>query len=104
MTQSVVLEELDSRKLKLSERLTQLKTESEEIWKSMETAEKSLSEMVGASDYDTTRFFVEEDRSLLRSDGSDAVSIKQKADRKETEEFYLNVSDETKLKESLKKP
>lgn len=89
VVQKVVLDELESRKQKLVERLTQLKTESEEIWKSMETVEKSLSEMVGCNDYDTTRFFVEEDRSSLKE--SDLISLKQKADRKETEDFYMTV-------------
>ena len=49
LTQKTVLEELGSRKGKLQERLTSLKTESEEIWKSMELAEKSLSEVVKTS-------------------------------------------------------
>ena len=87
--QKVVLDELESRKSKLMERLTQLKTESEEIWKSMETAEKTLSDMVGCNDYDTTRFFVEEDRSSLKE--PDTILMKQKADRKETEDFYTAV-------------
>ena len=87
--QKVVLDELESRKTKLMERLTQLKTESEEIWKSMETAEKTLSDMVGCNDYDTTRFFVEEDRASLKE--PDTILMKQKADRKETEDFYTDV-------------
>ena len=33
-----------------------LRAESEEIWKSLETAEKSLNDMVSAADYDTTRY------------------------------------------------
>ena len=46
----------------LNPKLQVLKTESEEIWKSMETAEQTLGEMVGCQDFDTTRFFVEEDK------------------------------------------
>ena len=88
--QKVVLDELESRKTKLMERLTQLKTESEEIWKSMETAEKTLSDMVGCNDYDTTRFFVEEDRASLKE--PDTILMKQKSDRKETEDFYTAVN------------
>ncbi len=57
----------------------------------METAEKTLSEMVSANDYDTTRFFVEEDRHSLREFESGTI-MKQKADRKEIEEFYMAVS------------
>ena len=75
-----------------------LKTESEEIWKSMETAERTLSEMVGCQDFDTTRFFVEEDRAAAAAAAagghreSDTLLLKQKNDRKETEDFYMNVS------------
>ena len=80
-----------------------MKTESEEIWKSMETAEQTLSEMVGCQDFDTTRFFVEEDRAALAlanshmGRDSDTLTLKQKNDRKETEDFYMNVSDKHKI-------
>ena len=50
-----VLEELESRKRKLAERLGSLRAESEEIWKSLEAAEKTLLEMVSCNDFDTTR-------------------------------------------------
>ncbi len=82
------MEELEMRKQKLAERLLQLKAESEEIWKSMETAEKTLLDLVGAQDYDTTRYFVEEDRSAVARE-SEGTLQKQKADRRETEEFYM---------------
>ena len=86
-----------------------MKTESEEIWKSMETAEQTLSEMVGCQDFDTTRFFVEEDRAALAlanshmGRDSDTLTLKQKNDRKETEDFYMNVSgqDNTNLKDVI---
>ena len=52
-----VLEELECRKSKLADRLSSLRTESEEIWKSLEEAEKTLLEMVNCNDYDTTRYF-----------------------------------------------
>ncbi len=84
----MVLDELGVRKQKLAERLLQLKAESEEIWKSMETAEKTLSDLVGANDYDTTRYFVEEDRSAVSRE-SEGTLQKQKSDRRETEEFYM---------------
>ncbi|XP_059099709.1 SLIT-ROBO Rho GTPase-activating protein 1-like isoform X3 [Tigriopus californicus] len=86
--QKCVLNELSSRKSKLEERLALIKAESEEIWKSMDSAEKTLSDIVGCKDYDTTRFFVEEDRASLRI--SDSIVMKQKADRLETEDFYIN--------------
>ena len=56
LVQKAVVEELKSRKLKLAERINSLRVESEEIWKSLETAEKSLNDMVSAADYDTTRY------------------------------------------------
>ena len=84
--QKSVMDELEVRKQKLKERLATLKVDSEEIWKSMETAEKTLSEMVSATDYDTTRFFVEEDRNFQRE--PEAIVQKQKADRQEIEDFY----------------
>ena len=43
------------RKRKLAERLGSLRAESEEIWKSLEAAEKTLLEMVNCNDYDATR-------------------------------------------------
>ena len=54
--QKSILDELECRKSKLKERLTALRAESEEIWKSMETAERSLSDIVAANDFDTTRY------------------------------------------------
>ena len=51
-----VAEELESRKRKLAERLGSLRAESEEIWKSLEAAEKTLLEMVSCNDFDTTRW------------------------------------------------
>ena len=35
----------------------------------METAEKSLNDMVSAADYDTTRYFVEEEASRKEREG-----------------------------------
>jgi SLIT-ROBO Rho GTPase activating protein len=90
LVQKSVMDELEARKQKLKERLATLKVDSEEIWKSMESAEKTLSEMVSATDYDTTRFFIEEDRSAQRE--PEAIVQKLKADRQEIEDFYTAVS------------
>ena len=65
-----------------------LRAESEEIWKSLETAEKSLNDMVSAADYDTTRYFVEEEASRKEREGDGTIQ-KAKVDRQETEQFYL---------------
>jgi len=88
LIQKPVLEELESRKTKLAERLSTLRTESEEIWKSLETAEKTLLDMVNCADYDTTRFFVEEE-TARRDREPESIVMKQRADRHETEQFYL---------------
>ena len=85
-----VLDELEVRKRKLKERLQTLKVDNEEIWKSMESAEKTLSEMVSATDFDTTRFFVEEDRNAQRD--PEAIVQEMKAKRQEIEDFYTKVS------------
>ena len=85
-----VLDELEVRKRKLKERLATLKVDNEEIWKSMESAEKTLSEMVSATDFDTTRFFVEEDRNAQRD--PEAIVQEMKAKRQEIEDFYTKVS------------
>ena len=45
---------------------------------------------MSATDYDTTRFFVEEDRSAQRE--PEAIVQKLKADRQEIEDFYTAVS------------
>ena len=51
----------------------------------MESAEKTLSEMVSATDFDTTRFFVEEDKSAQRD--PEAIVQEMKAKRQEIEDF-----------------
>merc|ERR1719219_3149126 len=86
LVQKSVLDELEVRKRKLKERLATLKVDNEEIWKSMESAEKTLSEMVSATDFDTTRFFVEEDRNAQRD--PEAIVQEMKAKRQEIEDFY----------------
>ena len=95
-----VLDELEVRKRKLKERLATLKVDNEEIWKSMESAEKTLSEMVSATDFDTTRFFVEEDRNAQRD--PEAIVQEMKAKRQEIEDFYTKVSTVACVRESTK--
>ena len=81
-----IQDDLEVRKSKLQERLATLKLDSEEIWKSMESAEKTLSEMVSVTDYDTTRFFVEEDKSAQRD--PEAIVQELKSKRMQIEDFY----------------
>ena len=85
-----MLDELEMRKQKLKDRIASLNLEREEIGKSMDSAEKSLQEIVGCTDWDTTRFFIEEDRNAHKE--PEAIIQKQKADRQEVEDFYVAVS------------
>ena len=83
-------EELESRLVQLQQRVTTLRTESEEVWKTLETAETTLLEMLNAKDYDCSGYFG--DTAVPASKPPETVSIKLRADRQETEEFYLTVS------------
>ena len=91
LVQKAVVEELKSRKLKLAERINSLRVESEEIWKSLEAAEKSLNDMVSSADYDTTRYFVEEESVRAeRAEREGQALSDRREQRQETEQFYLH--------------
>ncbi|XP_045114363.1 SLIT-ROBO Rho GTPase-activating protein 1-like isoform X12 [Portunus trituberculatus] len=83
-----VQEEMEKRYAHLVSRLTSLKTESEETWKTIETAEKTLMEMINTRDYDCAHYFVDEPRPDNKQ--PESIMIKMKADRQETEDFYLS--------------
>ena len=85
-----VQEELEKRYEHLVSRLTGLKTESEETWKTIETAEKTLMDMINTRDYDVAHYFVDDPRP--ESKQPEAMVLKLRADHQETEEFYLSVS------------
>ena len=59
-------------------RLGSLKAETEEVWKSMETAEKSLLDVVSCRDWDTTRFFIEDDIAATKEPESIVQKEKEK--------------------------
>ena len=96
-----VREEFESRYLQLHKRLTSLRAESEEVWKTLETAESSLMDMISAKDYDVSVLFAasgDDDTKLpflslskAEAPKSEAVLAKLRADRQETEDFYLSV-------------
>ncbi|EFA11413.2 SLIT-ROBO Rho GTPase-activating protein 1-like Protein [Tribolium castaneum] len=92
--QKVLHQEMESRLRQLQQRVTSLRTESEEVWKTLETAESTLLEMLNAKDYDCSAYFGE--NAVPASKPPETVSIKLRADRQETEEFYL-----TKFREYL---
>ncbi|XP_057338996.1 SLIT-ROBO Rho GTPase-activating protein 1-like isoform X4 [Microplitis mediator] len=92
--QKILHSEMEQRLGQLQQRVTSLRTESEEVWKTLETAEASLLEMLTAKDYDCSRYFGE--NCMPTSRPPETVQIKLRADRQETEEFYL-----TKFREYL---
>ncbi|XP_017791458.1 PREDICTED: SLIT-ROBO Rho GTPase-activating protein 1-like isoform X1 [Habropoda laboriosa] len=92
--QKLLHAEMEQRLTQLQQRLTSLRTESEEVWKTLETAEASLLEMLTAKDYDCSRYFGE--NAVPTSRPPETVQIKLRADKQETEEFYL-----TKFREYL---
>ncbi|XP_046426363.1 SLIT-ROBO Rho GTPase-activating protein 1-like isoform X1 [Neodiprion virginianus] len=92
--QKVLHTEMEQRLTQLQQRVTSLRTESEEVWKTLETAEASLLEMLTAKDYDCSRYFGE--NAVPTSRPPETLQIKLRADRQETEEFYL-----TKFREYL---
>lgn len=81
---------MESRLNQLQQRVTTLRTESEEIWKTLETAEATLLKMLNANDYDCSIHFGENAVPVVKP--TETVAIKLRADRQETEEFYLSVS------------
>ena len=81
--------DLENRLYQLKQRLTTLRIESDEVWKTLETAESTLLEMLTAKDYDCSPYFGE--NAVPASKPPETVSLKRRADRHETEEFYLTV-------------
>ncbi|XP_065218066.1 SLIT-ROBO Rho GTPase-activating protein 1-like isoform X2 [Planococcus citri] len=92
--QKLLCADLENRLYQLKLRLTTLRTESDEVWKTLETAESTLLEMLTAKDYDCSTYFG--DNAVPASKPPETVSLKKRADRHETEEFYLG-----KLREYL---
>ena len=74
----------------MQNRVTTLRTESEEVWKTLETAETTLLKMLNAKDFYCSSYFGE--GAIPVQKPPETVSIKLRADRQETEEFYLTVS------------
>lgn len=83
--QKEVQEDLIHRYSTINDRLGSLKVENDEIWKTLETTEKTLVDMIQVKDYDITKYFVE-DTVPPRSPHEAA---KYRSDRMETETYYL---------------
>lgn len=85
-----VKEEMEVRFRQLCSRLTSLKTEGEEVWKTLETAEKSLMTMINLKDYDCSMLFDEDAHLKNGPKLPETVTLKLRADKQETEDFYLD--------------
>lgn len=85
-----IQEELEQRFKLVNNRLTSLKTESEEIWKTLETAEKTLLEMLSTKDFDCSVLFEEDGANRNGLKQPETLALKRRADKQETEDFYLN--------------
>lgn len=81
---------METRLNQLQQRVTSLRTESDEVWKTLETAEATLLEMLNAKDYDCSNYFGES--ALPSTKPPETLYIKMRADRQETEDFYLSVT------------
>ena len=98
--------------LQLGQRITGLRTVNEEIWKTLDSAERTLIKMIDTVDCDVEALFnangtatlAEEKRMIeAQTNGTpvapstpiakvpETVVIKKKADKAETEQFYLTV-------------
>jgi len=84
-----IRQELEQRLLQLHKRLETLRAESDELWKTLETAEKSLLEMITAKDYDTSQYFADLSKPVGKS--IEPGAGKSRADRHDTDEFHLSV-------------
>lgn len=74
----------------LESRIETVRAQSDEVWKTLETAEGSLLQMLTLKDYDCTNYFG--DNATPTSKPPETATLKLRADRHETEEFYLSVS------------
>ncbi|XP_059167757.1 SLIT-ROBO Rho GTPase-activating protein 1-like isoform X4 [Physella acuta] len=83
--QKEVQDDLLQRHLTIEDRLNSLKVENDEIWKTLETTEKTLVDAIQVRDYDITKYF-EDESAPPRSPHEQA---KLRADRLETESYYL---------------
>ncbi|KAH9512475.1 SLIT-ROBO Rho GTPase-activating protein 3 [Bulinus truncatus] len=83
--QKEVQEDLIQRQTTIDDRLNSLKVENDEIWKTLETTEKTLVEAIQVRDYDVTKYFADESAPPK----SPHEHSKLRADRLETESYYL---------------
>ncbi|XP_005182089.1 SLIT-ROBO Rho GTPase-activating protein 1-like [Musca domestica] len=83
--------DMETRLQVIGQRLNSLRTESEEIWKTLEMAEVKLLEHFNSKDCDVSPAFVEHNKGLLQKGGpAMAFNPKLKAEKEEIEDFYIN--------------
>lgn len=83
--------EMEARLRQLEERVASLRTESDEVWKTLETAEISLLEFLNTKDFDCTSNF---GNGGGITEQCELALTKQKANKQEIEDFYVMVRTE----------
>lgn len=87
--QKALHSDMEQRLSQLGQRVSNLRMESEEIWKTLETAEINLLEILNTKDYDSSSHFGD---TTMQTARPDSLTQKLKSDKQETEEFYITVS------------
>ncbi|XP_049295900.1 SLIT-ROBO Rho GTPase-activating protein 1-like isoform X1 [Anopheles funestus] len=91
--QKALHQEMESRLMQLEQRVNNLRMESEEIWKTLETAEINLLDILNTKDYDCTSAFGDGAVAFQKPENT---SVKLRSDKNEIEEFYI-----TKIREYI---
>ncbi|XP_062562763.1 SLIT-ROBO Rho GTPase-activating protein 1-like isoform X2 [Armigeres subalbatus] len=91
--QKALHQEMESRLVQLEQRVNNLRMESEEIWKTLETAEINLLEILNTKDYDCSTAFGDGALGITKPENA---SLKLRSDKNEIEEFYI-----TKIREYI---
>lgn len=89
--QKALHQEMESRLMQLEQRVNNLRMESEEIWKTLETAEINLLDILNTKDYDCTSAFGDGAVAFQKPENT---SVKLRSDKNEIEEFYITVRKE----------
>lgn len=81
-------QDMEARLQHLQTRVSNLRTESEEIWKTLETAETNLLEILNVKDYDCSNLFG--DGTTYQVAKPETLTVKLRSDKAEIEEFYIS--------------
>ncbi|XP_058831881.1 SLIT-ROBO Rho GTPase-activating protein 1-like isoform X2 [Topomyia yanbarensis] len=91
--QKALHQEMESRLVQLEQRVNNLRMESEEIWKTLETAEINLLDILNTKDYDCSTSFGD---GAITFPKTENTALKLRSDKNEIEEFYI-----TKIREYI---